>query len=60
MLRFLIETVGADQVVYGSDEPFEIADPKGAMATPTVRNLEAQAANAILGDNLATILNAPH
>ncbi len=60
MLRFLIETVGADRVVYGSDEPFEIADPQGEMAIPTVRSLDEQAARAILGDNLAPLLNAQH
>ena len=60
MLRFLIEMVGADRVVYGSDEPFEIADPQGEMAIPTVRSLDEQAASAILGDNLTPLLNAQH
>ena len=57
MLNFLIATVGADRVVYGSDEPFEIADPVGAMAMPTVRKLGPPDADAILGGNLAAILD---
>ena len=56
MLNFLIATVGADRVVYGSDEPFEIADPAGEMAMPTVRQLEPNASAAILGGNLAAVL----
>ncbi len=58
MLNFLIDTVGADRVVYGSDEPFEIADPVGAMAVSTVRSRDPEIADAILGGNLAAILEA--
>ena len=57
-LDFLIDTVGPGRVVYGSDEPFEIADPIGAMAMPTVRARGSQVADAILGGNLAAILAA--
>ena len=60
MLRFLIQTAGADRVVYGSDEPFEIADPQGEMAMPTVRSLDSDTADAVLGGNLAAILDAQH
>ncbi|MDA0261752.1 MAG: amidohydrolase family protein [Proteobacteria bacterium] len=60
MLEFLIKTVGADRVVYGSDEPFEIADPHGDMALSTVRKLAESDANAILGGNLAAILENQH
>lgn len=57
-LRFLIDLVGADLVVYGSDEPFEIADPKGEMAVPTVKALGKEVADKVLGGNLAKILAA--
>lgn len=57
-LKFLVELVGPERVVYGSDEPFEIADPKGEMAVPTVRSLGKAAAEKILGGNLEAILAA--
>jgi aminocarboxymuconate-semialdehyde decarboxylase len=56
MLKFLVETVGAGRVVYGSDAPFEIGDPEGAMAIPAVRALGTGAADAILGGNMRAIL----
>lgn len=56
MLRFLIENVGAERVLFGSDEPFEIGDPGGAMAIPTVNALGSRTADAILGGNVRTLL----
>ncbi len=58
VLNFLIDMVGAERVVYGSDEPFEIADPVGAMAIPTVTARGSEIAKSILGSNLAAILEA--
>ena len=34
--RFVIETMGADRVVFGSDYPFDIGDPEGKRSVPVV------------------------
>lgn len=55
-LRFLIELAGAERVLFGSDAPFEIADPDGAMALPVIRALDARSAGLIEGETLRRIL----
>ena len=37
--RFVIETMGADRVVFGSDYPFDIGDPEGKRSVPVVDSL---------------------
>jgi aminocarboxymuconate-semialdehyde decarboxylase len=56
-LRFLIDLVGAERVLFGSDDPFEIADADGAMALPVIVNLPTDQAGMIVGNNLQRILN---
>jgi len=34
--RFVIETMGADRVVFGTDYPFDIGDPEGRRSVPVV------------------------
>ncbi|MDQ6817461.1 MAG: amidohydrolase [Actinomycetota bacterium] len=51
-LGFLIELVGADRVVFGTDHPFDVADTTGLEAG---RRLDARDASAVLGLNAARI-----
>ena len=34
--RFVIETMGADRVIFGSDFPFDIGDPEGRRSVPII------------------------
>ena len=56
-LRYLIELVGHEQVVFGSDFPFEIGDPLGAKALPAIAELRKSIAADILYNNAAKILS---
>lgn len=55
-LRFLIDLVGAEHVMFGSDFPFEIGDAEGAIALPFLRTLPAADQARIMGRNAAEIL----
>ena len=57
-LRYLIELVGHEQVVFGSDFPFEIGDPLGSKALPAIAGLPEAVAVDILYRNAARILAA--
>lgn len=50
-LAFLIEQVGADHVLFGSDFPYEIGDADGAIALPALAALDAGPRDAILSGN---------
>ena len=56
-LRYLIDLVGHDQVVFGSDFPFEIGDPLGAKILPAIAELPQNIAADILHNNAARILS---
>ncbi|MDB5612155.1 MAG: amidohydrolase [Bradyrhizobium sp.] len=56
-LRYLIELVGHEQIVFGSDFPFEIGDPVGAKALPAIAKLPDNVAADILYNNAAKILS---
>ena len=56
-LRFLVETVGPERVVFGSDDPYEIADRDGAMALPFIRSLEPRQAEMVGSATLRGILS---
>lgn len=55
-LQFLIDRVGADRVVFGTDYPFEVGDPEGELALPALQTLPDAERQKILGGNLAAIL----
>lgn len=55
-LRFLIDLVGADRVMFGTDYPFEIGDAEGKYALPTIDALPAADRDRILGGNAAAAL----
>jgi aminocarboxymuconate-semialdehyde decarboxylase len=54
-LRFLVDRVGADRVLLGSDYPFPMGDPD-PVATVRETGFENDAAEAILGDNALQVL----
>lgn len=55
LLRGLVETVGADRVVLGSDHPFDMGDLRPA-DTVRAADLEPRAEAAVLGGNAALLL----
>ena len=55
-LRYLIDLVGYEQVMFGSDFPFEIGDPYGAKSLPTIKALPVSIAADILYNNAAKIV----
>ena len=57
-LGFLIEMVGADHVVFGADDPFEVVDPVGAMAVPEINALVPAQRDKILGGTIAALFPA--
>ena len=58
-LRFLVERVGADRVVLGSDYPFPMGDPD-PVRTVREAGLSEDAANAVLGGNAGPALGSKH
>jgi aminocarboxymuconate-semialdehyde decarboxylase len=54
-LRFVVERVGADRVVLGSDYPFPMGDPT-PVATVRRAGFDEDTMNAILGGNVAAAL----
>ncbi len=55
-LRFLVDLVGPERILFGSDFPFEIGDPEGAKALPAIRSMPQQAAEGILSGTASRIL----
>jgi aminocarboxymuconate-semialdehyde decarboxylase len=56
-LRFLIDLVGADRVLLGSDYPFEMGDPDPLASLWEVPGLSGDEAAAIAGSNFERILS---
>jgi aminocarboxymuconate-semialdehyde decarboxylase len=56
-LSFLIDSVGTDRIVYGSDYPFEMLDPEGPRRLRKLENLSTAQREAILGGNIRSLLN---
>jgi aminocarboxymuconate-semialdehyde decarboxylase len=55
-LHFLIDNVGAERVVLGTDDPFEIGDTGARMAMPALSEREPAEADQILGGTLKHLL----
>jgi predicted TIM-barrel fold metal-dependent hydrolase len=55
-LRFLIDLVGADRVMFGTDFPYEIGDANGAIALPMLQQLPPSQREKILGQNAREVL----
>ena len=56
-LHFLIDLVGADRVVFGTDDPFEVGDPGGKIALPAIAERSATERDQILGGTLQRLLS---
>ncbi|GIU91702.1 MAG: 2-hydroxy-3-carboxy-6-oxo-7-methylocta-2,4-dienoate decarboxylase [Acidimicrobiia bacterium] len=55
VLRFLVDMVGADHVVLGTDYPFEMGEPDPVGLIERA-GLDAEARQAVLGGNVASLL----
>lgn len=56
-LRFLVDTMGADHVILGTDYPFEMGDEDPIGLIDSVPGLEANQREAILTGNVAQLLS---
>jgi aminocarboxymuconate-semialdehyde decarboxylase len=52
----MIDLVGADRVMFGTDFPYEIGDTKGAIALPMLQQLPSAQREKILGQNAREVL----
>ena len=57
LLRHLIELVGPGNVVFGTDFPFEVGDPRGAIALPVLRTLPKAKQETILHGTMNNALS---
>jgi aminocarboxymuconate-semialdehyde decarboxylase len=58
-LHFLIDQVGADHVVFGSDFPYEIGDPDGSIAVKALQAADASTREAVLCGNAERLCTGP-
>jgi aminocarboxymuconate-semialdehyde decarboxylase len=58
LLRSLIELVGPGNVVFGTDFPFEVGDPLGAIALPVLDGLPPDTRSQILQGTMRRVLSA--
>ncbi len=56
-LHFLLDLVGADRVVFGTDDPFEVGDPGGRIALPAIGERSEKEREQILGGTLQRLLS---
>ena len=54
--KFVIDTMGADHVVFGSDYPFDIGDPEGRRSVPVIDALAAEPKEKIYRGNALALL----
>lgn len=55
-LRFLVDQVGAERVMMGTDYPFEMGDPEPVRTVDSIPGLTEEERERILGGNFARIL----
>ncbi|MDP6086954.1 MAG: amidohydrolase family protein [Nitrospinota bacterium] len=55
-LRFLVDLVGADRVMFGTDFPFEVGDPEGRATLPAIQQMPEADREKILSGNAAALL----
>ena len=56
--KFVIDTMGADHVVFGSDYPFDIGDPEGTRSVPVIDSLPQADREKIYYRNALSLLPA--
>ena len=54
--RFVIQTMGADHVVFGTDYPFDIGDPEGRRSVPVIDSLPEPERTKIYAANAEALL----
>jgi aminocarboxymuconate-semialdehyde decarboxylase len=54
--RFVIETMGAEHVMFGSDYPFDIGDPEGKRSVPVIESLAGDVREKIYRGNARALL----
>ena len=55
-LQFLVETMGADRVMLGSDYPFPLGEERVGLAHPTKQSYRRMPRTKLLGGNAARFL----
>lgn len=56
--RFVVDIMGADHVVFGSDYPYDIGDPEGRRALPMIEKLPPEAREKVCRGNALALLKA--
>jgi len=56
-LHFLVDLVGAERVVFGTDDPFEIADTGGKMALPALEQRTDDERRLIRGGTMSDLIS---
>ena len=59
-LLFLIDLVGSDRVMFGSDFPYDIGDADGSIASAALANLVKTTRKQILWQNASKALSIRH
>jgi aminocarboxymuconate-semialdehyde decarboxylase len=54
--KFVIDTMGADHVVFGSDYPYDIGDPEGKRSVPVIDALPTDAREKVYRGNALRVL----
>lgn len=54
--RFLLDVMGPDRVLFGSDFPFDVGDPEGKRAQPVIDSLPADVKAKVLSENALRLL----
>jgi len=54
--RFVIDTMGVDRIVFGSDYPFDIGDPEGRRSVPVIDALASEPREKIYRRNALALL----
>jgi aminocarboxymuconate-semialdehyde decarboxylase len=55
-LEYLIETVGSDHVLLGTDDPFDVADPDPVATVSRLKSIPSEEKEKILGGNAIKLL----
>jgi aminocarboxymuconate-semialdehyde decarboxylase len=54
----VIDVMGADRVVFGSDYPFDIGDPEGRRSLPVIESLPEPSRNKVCHENAMALLTS--
>src|SRR3990172_12230922 len=57
-VAFVVQVVGAERVMFGSDYPFDVGDPEGKHALPAITALPEHQQRLIFSENAAPVLRS--